>query len=140
MKLALAIIVFAASIAVFFADEWVRLFKRIVAIPGVRLIVPLLCFSWLIETYQAWGHWLLIRMQATLYSFESILVGLFPFKIGTIHLIRIFYLTSLACLPVILAWMLALYRKELPALKRSYYIGIVLWILGVFLIIETSTA
>jgi len=135
MLVTLALVVLSSSILVFFLQEFIRLFKKIVAVPGVKLFLPLVFASLLIEIYEGWGLWLLTWCQAELHQFIHLLSRLAPFERGAVSLMRIVYLFTMASLPV---WCFLLKSKlqgRCPSPHMSIYLlGLALWIIGVILL------
>jgi hypothetical protein len=127
MLISLVLVVFGASIAIFFADEWARLFARIWRIPGSRLLLPLAVVSWLIEKYEDWGHWFLIWCQARIQWFEHQIQALLPFQVGSSHLIRITSLFLSATMPVWFFHYLA--KRQGPFMQsNAYRLGVAIWV------------
>ncbi len=138
MIVTLAIVVFCTSIAAFFAQEFGRVFKKMFAIPGVKLVVPLVMASWCIEIYEEWGLWLLLRIQGWLHQFVHQLHALIPFEQGSLPFTKIVYLFFVASLPI---WIFQLanvrkwHRKRPP---HTYWTGLVLWIIAAILLTLSS--
>jgi len=140
MMVTIAVIVFCASIAAFFAQEFGRMFKKFFSIPGFKLLIPLIIASWLIEMYEEWGLWLLLRIQAWLHQFVHQLHRLVPFEQGSLPLTKIIYLFLVASLPI---WIFRLAtfrnwsRKHTP---HTYWVGLVLWIIAAILLTLSSVS
>ncbi len=134
MLFTLAVTVFFGAILVFFSQEFVRLFKKIFSIPGVKLLLPLALASWLIEAYEDWGRWLLLRFQAASHQALHQLATLVPFEAGVISFMRIVYLFLLAGLPL---WIYRLRAKQ-KGQPRSQFItdrlSLALWIVAAILL------
>lgn len=134
MLVSLALVVFGSSIAVFFSNEWHALFKKVFAIPGVKLFMPLLIVSCFIEKYALNEYWLLTGLQALITHFIRFCAAVLPFQTGALHISKIIYLFLFACLP---AWILCFRekRKELdPMWPKPYRIGVALWVILAFLL------
>ena len=97
-----AFIVLGLAIVAFFSQECIRVCKKITSIPGAKLLLPLAFASWMLEEYEDWGGWLLVKFQAVLHQTIHFFSTLLPFEFerGKISLIRIIFLFLLACLPV----------------------------------------
>lgn len=129
MLFSLALIVLCTSTVVFFADEFASLIKKISHIPGVKLFVPLLLVSWLIEIYEDWLLWLLLQCKEGLhYLLHYTVDELFSNKqiIAWVH-VALLYL--FATLP---AWILLLWSKlrNMPKpWSYTYWAGSFIWLI-----------
>ena len=134
MLVTIALVVFFASIASFFAPEFGRVFKKIFAIPGAKLLIPLVVASGFIVIYEEAGHWLLIRFQIMLHQWVIKLDTLIPFEAGSLSIARIISLFIIASLPIWIARGSAIRKKRLEPHTGTYWIGLVLWIIGAILL------
>ncbi len=134
----IALVVFCASIAAFFAQEFGRMFKRFFAIPGVKLLVPLIVASWFIEIYEEWGLWLLLRIQVWLHQFVYKLHALIPFEKGSLPFTKIVYLCFVASLPLLISQLASIkkWRRKRP--PQTYWLGLVLWVIAAILLTLSS--
>lgn len=134
----LALVVFCSSIAVFFSDELSALLKKISKFPGVKLLIPLLFASWLIEKYQDWGRWLLIQVQALSFKLVETSSHIVSFQAGAVSFFRVLYLFVLAGLPVWFFWLMAKYKGNTKKEPRplAYRVAVVLWLVAAFLLIS----
>ena len=130
----ISLVVFCASIAVFFAQEFGRVFKKILAIPGAKLLLPLFLASSLIIIYEEIGHWLLLRVQITLHQLIFKLDTVVPFETGSISLTRIISLFIIGSLPIWVSHWSALSKKNQEPHAGTYWIGLVLWIFAAVLL------
>ncbi len=128
-------IVFFASIFLIFSQEFIRSGKKIAAIPGVKLLVPLVMLSWLIEAYEDWGLWLLLWAQAVFHQCIQSMTDLLPFQSGGLHLVRIMTIFLLACLPSWVFWLRAKWKDSYKLQPCADYFGLAIWITVVFLLI-----
>ncbi len=138
MIVTIALIVFLASIAAFFAQEFGRMFKKLFAIPGMKLLLPLVLASWLIIVYEEWGLWLLLRVQGALHSLIHRLHALVPFENGSLPFAKVIYLFLMASLPVWCFELAALRRGRRKRQPPTYWIGLILWIIAAILLTLSS--
>lgn len=138
MIVTIALIVFLASIAAFFAQEFGRMFKKLFAIPGTKLLLPLLLASWLIVVYEEWGRWLLLRLQVALHSLVHRLHILVPFEKGSLPFAKVMYLFLIATLPIWFSELAALRKGRRKRQPPTYWVGIVLWIIAAILLTLSS--
>jgi hypothetical protein len=103
------------------------------AVPGVKLLVPLLFVSFLIEAYEEVGLSFLLWVQSFLHHVAEQLATFLPFEMGSLLIIKIMLLFLIAAVSIIAT-------RARPALKRdystkpsSYWIGLALWLLAVIL-------
>jgi hypothetical protein len=135
MMLSLAMIVFPSAILLLFAQEFARLTRKLLAIPGVKLLLPILLASCLIEIYQDWEQWVLLYTQAKFHNWVQMTGERMPFQAGAQHLIRVASLFILPCLPISLFWVEVKRKGEhtLPAV--SYYLSAMLWLVAASVLI-----
>ncbi len=135
MLVTIALVVLCSSIVVFFSEEFISLFKKMLAIPGVKLLLPLVIASLFVEMYESWGLWVLARCQAALHQVIYLLSRLVPFETGSVSLMRIVYLFIIASLPV---WCFLLKSRlqgrRYPVHPFTYHLGLVLWVMAVILL------
>lgn len=134
MLMSLFWVVLLSSIVVFFASEWSDFFKKIFAIPGAKLLLPLIGFTTLIIAYKPWVVWGLIHLQANLQVFVTKLAKWLSFIPDNLLLVQIFVLMALTLLPM-LAINTALERKKYISFKYTYIVGIAIWILVASLLV-----
>ncbi len=109
MLLTLALVVLLASITVFFSQEFIGAFKKLFAIKGVPLFLPLIAASWLIFTFDYWALWGAYYYREMLETMLNFLLRIMPFQKFATPVSLIILLTVISILPVIL---LDLYCKR----------------------------
>ncbi len=134
MLLRLAVVVFCCSIVVFFAQEFGRLFKKILSIPGFKLLLPLVLASWLIESYELWGQWVLLKIQAGFHLVINATATLIPFTTGAVSFTRIIFLFVLASLPLCVYRLRARQQKRRHPEPVSYWLGLTIWVVAAILL------
>lgn len=103
MLLTLALVVLFASIAVFFAQEFIRAIKKVFAIKGVPLFLPLFAASWLIYTFDYWALWIVYYYREMLQIGLSFLIYIIPLQPAIAEPIAlVILLTAISVLPVFL--------------------------------------
>lgn len=132
--LKVALVVLLSSIVVFFSKEFTDLFKKIVAIPGMKLLLPLLLATTLIVNFEPWIYMLLTHIQGFLRALSAKLTSWMPFQRGANYLANSLVLMSFTFLPV-LSLQYWIKRKT----YRSFsYIGLTITILWLFLAVLLS--
>ncbi len=134
MLVTLAAVVFCASIFVFFSQEFIRTFKKILAIKVVGLFLPLLIASWLVFTFVHWFLWAAYYYRDMLHAALNFLVHLMPFHYQAKSVAMIILLTLISVLPVILIDLFVRQRTYLPY-KYSYLTSTMIWIMNVALLL-----
>ncbi len=135
MIVTIALVVVCSSIIAFFSQEFVRMFKKLFSIPGMKLFLPLAIASCLIEVYEDWGFWFLTSFQAAIEKMTHALAHLFPFETGSVLIIRILFLFVLACIPII-AYRLRAKFKGNYAAPHPYIdlLSLILWLVAAILL------
>lgn len=82
MLLTLALLVLLSSILVFFSEEFGKAIKKLFAIKGAKLIIPLFAASWLIYSYNFWVLWGIFYLREILHNVLNFLVQILPFQKG----------------------------------------------------------
>lgn len=130
MPLSFLIVVLVLAIVAFFAEEFSRVLKKILAIPGAKLILPMAFASWVVVVYQPWILWFLL--------FFNFLWEYMAFKFSEYIPTTISYILVMTLLPLVPVWarFFYLYKKRLPMKLKDYYIlGMIIWICAAVLYI-----
>lgn len=127
--LTLAAVILAAAIVVFFSHEFAGVFKKIFAIKGAKLVLPLALASYIVYQFELWVSWALYYFREVMQNILNVLNVLFP---NTISEILLLMLLSIG-MKIIL---------DLIASKRSYkpyvYTNVSIlffWLVSVFVLI-----
>jgi len=134
MLLTLAMVIFFASIAVFFSQEFIRGIKKIFAIKGAILFIPLLIASWLIYTFQYWALWGVFYYREVLQTMLSFLIHIMPFKQAARPLSLILLLTFISVVPVLVIDLLMVKRTYLHY-KYPYVTSALIWLISAVLLL-----
>ncbi len=127
MYLTVALIVLSASIIVFFSSEFAGMYKKVWAIPGVKLIVPLAIASCVIEAYEPFELWLLLKTKAFFHANIQALSAHFSVRLQVVHILQLFLLATLPVW-IIRAWEI---KKKIPVVRPvTWGIGLTLWVLA----------
>ena len=95
-----AIIILMAGVVLFFLDEFSRLYDKIFLIPGMKILLPLLAASWLVEACGEWSLWFLLRIWTFLNYFIAYLTTLISASSYANTLVRMTILSLLAAIPI----------------------------------------
>ncbi|KTC89765.1 hypothetical protein OQJ18_07715 [Fluoribacter dumoffii] len=134
MLLTLALLVLLSSILVFFSEEFGKAIKKLFAIKGAKLIIPLFAASWLIYSYNFWVLWGIFYLREILHNVLNFLVQILPFQKGAVPLVLIFMLTFISVVPVVILDMLSR-RRNFKGYQYPYLTSGIIWILSVALLI-----
>lgn len=134
MLVTLALLVFFGSILVFFSEEFTKLFKKLFAIKGAKLFIPLFIASWLIYTFDFWFLWAVFYIRETLLYLLIFLTNIMPFKTGAESVALVIIISAVSVVPVFLLDIQAR-RKNFKPYKFPYVTSWIIWILCVLLLI-----
>ncbi|KTD50177.1 hypothetical protein Lqui_1502 [Legionella quinlivanii] len=127
MLLTLALVVFCSAIIVFFAEEFGGVAKKIFAIPGVKLILPLLIASSIVALYEDWIVWILLINKYAFHSAMSSIASLFPFEQFAAETVQILFLLILTLVPPFIFITLRK-RKTILPFPYTWLICLLLWL------------
>ena len=128
-----ALIVFSA-IMVFFSQEFVSVFKRILEIKGAKLVLPIVLGSYLIFVFEEWVIYFLSHYRDFLQAVNDFLTRILPFDgySSQVSLVIIFSLISV--IPVyLLDWYLV--KRTFHKYKYPYITSSIIWITTVILLL-----
>ncbi|MBL7479462.1 hypothetical protein [Legionella bononiensis] len=128
MLLTLALVIFAAAIMILFAQEFIRTFKKIFAIKGAKLFLPLLLGSWLVLNFDYLCLWGFYYYQEILNAIVVFLAGLIPIQSIARPLVLIIVLTLISVVPVVLLD-LYLVKKTYKHYEYPYLTSTLIWII-----------
>ena len=126
-SLLLAALVFGCAILMFFSQEFANTFKKIMAIRGMKLFLPLILVTYLVLSFQAELVWALTKIQALLFTLIAFLAKLFPFN-GLANVIAsVLVLMALTFLPV-LAIDFWIKRKTYHGFNQASLTSLFIWL------------
>lgn len=134
MLLTLALVVLFGAILVFFSEEFGKTIKKLFAIKGAKLIIPLFVVSWLIFSFDFWVLWAILYLRDMLHAVLNFLVQIMPFQKWAVQVVQVFMLTFLSVVPVLILNFIS-QKKTYKSYKHPYLTSGVIWILSVVLII-----
>jgi quinol-cytochrome oxidoreductase complex cytochrome b subunit len=133
MQATLALLICLAAIFVFFSQEFISTFKRVFAIKGAKLILPLAAGSWLIYSFNMEFLWLIIYIREALQKILMILVKLIPAHQYATSLALVVMLTILSVVPVyIMDWINR--RRNHKAYRYPYLTSTLILIISYLLL------
>ena len=133
----LAILICVFAIIIFFAQEFLEGFKKIVAWPGVKLFAPLVLASSVIVFYDSWEPWLFFRTQMMLNNIPKTIANILPFGSFSTEVARVMYLFCLASMPIWVFYYKSRFKGNQKANAVPFWMGLFLWVfLALVLIIQ----
>ena len=134
MLITLAVVVFFASIFVFFSQEFIRTFKRLFAIKGAKLILPLAAASWFVYKFELWVLWAIYYYREVLLNMVTLVTHILPFKRAAPGIALILVLTLLSVVPVFIADFIFKKRTFRPY-PYPYLTSSLIWVLNAVVLV-----
>lgn len=134
MLITFALVVIVAAIVVFFSDEFARLFKKIAAIPGVKLFVPLIFASWVVERFDTWLVWMLLKLKQWMHGLIYALARWLPIEKGALSTAHVLNLFLVTVLPLLILHFSALRKPRYELWPYTYHLVITIWLVLVILL------
>lgn len=132
----MSLVVLICSIVVFFSKEFANFIKKIMAVRGMKLLLPLTLATVLLVFYENEVSFCLKLIQMILLSFTNKAASMLPGGVLASYLVKIILLMALSLLPTlaISSW----YKRK--TYQNYKYAGIVMaltWILTAMLLTLT---
>jgi hypothetical protein len=128
MLLILSLVVFIGAIIVCFSTELINIVKKIHAIPGVSIFLPLIVASSVLIRNQSIVCWCLIHTQIALYVIILHVMHWLPFTINAYAVARIIILFTLTLLPMLLMSAWRSYKNYQP-FTHAWLVGLMIWLI-----------
>ncbi|MFI4963633.1 MAG: hypothetical protein ACHP6H_07245 [Legionellales bacterium] len=138
MLFTLAMVVFFASIMVFFSQEFIRLFKRVMSVPGATLVLPLALVSWVVYAFDYWLLWGVFYYRECLQYIYRFLIRMLPFPQYAPSVALVLLMTLISVLPIyLLNWYSR--KQTYHPYKYPYVTSSIIWTVTAILIIILGT-
>jgi len=123
----LVLFVLVAAILVIFLHDFGKMLKKLFAIPGVALFLPLFLVSWVVVTFEQFFLWILLKIQIFLVASVSFLASLLPFTWGANMVAGVVLLMALTLLPMaaVHVWNK---RRMFQAVPNVWLVGLFIWL------------
>lgn len=135
MLLTLALVVLLASCVAFFSKELMNVGNKIHAIPGLKLLLPLILASLFIVLFEDWARLLFFWSQTLVHRFLTAIAGALPFKSWNIIIVHSAALFMFSCSPL---W-LRKFRERRSRQRRppdsSNRLAAILWVVASILLL-----
>lgn len=133
-EVALLLFVCLTAILAFFSQEFYRTFKKIFALRGAKLILPLAFASWFVYFGDDIVLSSLYYVRDVLNNMVALFLYIMPNTRYTSGLVLIFILSLFSIGPVALLHYLS-YRKTHKPYAHPYLVSTLLWIIGAALLV-----
>lgn len=134
MLVTLALVIFSASILILFSQEFIRTFKKILAIKGAKLLLPLALGSWLVISFDYLFLWAIFYISEILIDVVRFLARLLPFEQFALPIVQIILLTVISVVPVFLLDIYLL-KKTYKHYAYPYLTSTLVWIIIALILI-----
>ena len=129
MLLTLALVVFFAAIFVFFSQEFIRTFKKVLAIKGAMLLIPLAIASWLVYSFDYWALWAIYYYRELLKGVLTFLMRITPLYQISSSVAIILLLTFISVVPVfLLDWIFR--KRTYKSYPYPYLTSTLIWLIS----------
>ncbi|WP_058535681.1 hypothetical protein [Legionella saoudiensis] len=112
MLFTMTLVILLGAIAVFFSQEFLGFIKKVFAVKGVKLFLPLLAASWFVFSFGDWVIWGITYYRELLATVLTFIVAIIPLPQIAEYTALVIVLTVVSVLPV---YLIDLYMR-----KRSY--------------------
>lgn len=134
MLFTLAAVVFFAAIITFFSQEFIRVFKKIFAIKGAKLLIPLAVASWFMYSYDYLALAAISYYREALNAVATFLTDIIPLGSASSYVAFILLLTIISVVPVfVLDWFHR--KKNYKPYPFPYTTSSLIWIINALILI-----
>lgn len=137
MLYTLAFIVMFSAIVLFFAQEFIRVFKRIFEIKGAKLLLPLALVSWVISEFHDEFLICVLYIQKLILDTLAFITQLLPFQLGASSVALILFLTLITVLPVFVLHFILL-KKNYQGYQYPYLTSTLIWLACVLMCLSAT--
>ena len=129
-----ALVVLFGVIMVLFSEEVSKSFKKLWAIKGARLLLPLFAASWFIYTFDFLFVWVIFYLRGFLHDTLTFLIRLMLFQQGATSVALVTLLTFFSVVPVLIIDFFTR-KKNYKSYQYPYITSTIIWIFCVVLLI-----
>ena len=130
----LALVVLLGAIIVLFSEEFIKSFKKLWAIKGAKLLLPLFAASWFVYTFDFWVLWVIFYLHKFLHDTLTFLITIMPFQHGAESVALVILLTFFSIVPVLIIDFFTR-KKKYKGYQYPYITSTIIWIFCVALLI-----
>lgn len=134
MYLTLALVILLGAIFVLFSKEFIQVVKKIFAIKGAKVVLPLFLASWFAYNFEPWCLWAVYYYREILLGIIGFFTGLFSSQSIAAPIITILLLTLISVVPVLLLEWIT-WRKSYQHYPYPYLTSSLIWIVSVVLLV-----
>ncbi|HHM2300075.1 TPA: hypothetical protein ACRIDK_003021 [Legionella anisa] len=129
-----ALVVLFGVVMVLFSEEFSKSLKKLWAIKGARLLLPLFAASWFIYTFDFLFVWVIFYLSKFLHEILAFLIRLMPFQQGAESIALVILLTFFSVVPVLIIDFFTR-KKTYKSYPYPYITSTLIWILCIVLLI-----
>ncbi|HHI9989665.1 TPA: hypothetical protein ACQDQH_002762 [Legionella pneumophila] len=129
-----ALVVLFGVVMVLFSEEFSKSLKKLWAIKGARLLLPLFAASWFIYTFDFLFVWVIFYLSKFLHEILAFLIRIMPFQQGAESIALVILLTFFSVVPVLIIDFFTR-RKTYKSYPYPYITSTLIWILCIVLLI-----
>ncbi|WP_392538575.1 hypothetical protein [Legionella sp. 227] len=129
-----ALVVLFGVVMVLFSEEFSKSLKKLWAIKGARLLLPLFAASWFIYTFDFLFVWVIFYLSKFLHDILAFLIKLMPFQQGAESIALVILLTFFSVVPVLIIDFFTR-KKTYKSYPYPYITSTLIWILCIVLLI-----
>ncbi|WP_133135764.1 hypothetical protein [Legionella rowbothamii] len=134
MLFTLTMVILLGAITVFFSQEFLGVIKKIFAVKGVKLFLPLLVASWFVFSFSDWVILAITWYREILVKIFTVLVSIIPLPQIAEHVTVVIVLTLVSVLPVFLID-LFMRKRSYKSYNYPYITSTLLFIVSTFVLL-----
>lgn len=131
----LVFVICIAAIFCFFSQEFIEFFKKIFAIRGVALILPLVFASYIVFNYDYLVLWFLLYIRDYLNAINDFFLRITPQKKYTADAVLVLLLTLVSVGPVVLLNLWS-QKKAFKPFAYPYLVSTLIWVIAATVLIS----
>ncbi|HAU4213806.1 TPA: hypothetical protein F7Z54_16640 [Legionella pneumophila] len=129
-----ALVVLFGVVMVLFSEEFSKSFKKLWAIKGAKLLLPLFAASWFIYTFDFLFVGVIFYLHQFLHDTLAFLIKIMPFQQGAESVVLVILLTFFSVVPVLIIDFFTR-KKNYKGYQYPYITSTIIWIFCVALLI-----
>lgn len=135
MLYSLSLLILCCAIIVMFSQEIIDLIKKIIALHGMKILLPLFLISFVSINYESWVIWILLWIRWGLAIAIYYIASILNFFSGLLFA-KLLILVTLTITPVVIInfWT---QRKSFSPFYHAFFTSMIIWLFLVCLIITS---
>lgn len=131
-------VILVGAVFCFFSQEFVHFFKKILAVPGLDVILPLAFASLVLNLLSYWLIAFIEFCRRALYDIVFFLVSSLPFNNLNYYCATLLVLLSISLVIVVVEKMV-LEKTHYKNVSDAYFYGVLIWIASVMILASIDT-